>query len=87
MVTGDDMMTVRLYNFPCLPGAQHSAYNGHHSHVMCVRLVKLGAGEDNLNSGRGAAAAGEKALPAVRYMCVSAGGLDKCLFVWEVVEA
>ena len=50
------------------------------SHVMCVRLLRLGGEKGIQDSSRG-----EIVTPA-RYMCVSAGGLDTCIFIWEVVD-
>ena len=75
LAIGDDMMNVRLYNYPCLPGAKYSSYAGHHSHVMCVRIIRIF--EDHPEGG--------KQTPV--YMCISAGGLDKCVFVWDITKA
>ena len=65
LVTGDDFRCVRLYTYPCLPGAQEIKYRGHHSHVMSVRFCQ------NVNND---------------WCLVSAGGLDRCIFLWKVIE-
>ena len=70
MIAGDDMRNVRLYNWPSLPGAEYVNYQGHHSHVMAVRFCR------RLDSTRG----------LNQWYVISAGGLDKCVFLWSVIE-
>ena len=70
LVVGDDMRNVRLYNFPCLPDAEHVNYQGHHSHVMATRFCCRGGDEGTKKE----------------WYVVSAGGLDRCVFLWNVFE-
>jgi WD40 repeat protein len=70
LIAGDDMRNVRLYNWPSLPGAEYVNYQGHHSHVMAVRFCR------RLDSTRG----------LNQWYVISAGGLDKCVFLWSVIE-
>ena len=75
LVTGDDFRNVRLYSWPCLPNATGKFYSGHHSHVMSVRFCE----RDGLTESGGVKLKRD-------WSVVSAGGLDRCVFVWKVVD-
>jgi microtubule-associated protein-like 6 len=75
LATCDDFGYVNLFRNPCIhdKGADHNKYNGHSSHVTCVRWASVY---------RGAPDAPFRALKTDDYL-ISTGGEDKCVFQWR----
>ena len=72
VISGDDNGKVNLFNFPCLSDAECVEGIGHSSHVTNIRFVRNeGSGDDGVADSRD--------------VFVSAGGKDRCIFVWKIV--
>ena len=83
VVVGDDFMTVRLFNYPALPNSEHKKFRGHHSHVMAVRFIECGSASESSN--KGGFHQDKTSIDSKKeWMVVSAGGLDRCVFLWRV---
>lgn len=79
LATCDDFGMVNLYRYPAIQdkGAAHNEYNGHSSHVTCVRWASV------FREPKGGIF---RPIVTDDYL-ISTGGEDKCVFQWRHTES